>query len=56
MAELLRKAESVWRKELGRRTGRRSSLIEQTPSPNGYPEKRWGTKKVLKTFSAIVFT
>ena len=34
LAELLRIVDSVRCKELGRRTGMRSSMMEQTPCPN----------------------
>ena len=41
---LIRKVGSVRHKELGKQTGRRSSPIEQTPSPSGTREEV-GNKK-----------
>ena len=35
-----RKLDSIWHKELGRWTGRRSSPMEQTPQPKLVPGKR----------------
>ena len=46
MAAQLRKVDSKRCKELGRQTGRWSSLIEQTPKPKLVPGKRLGTKKL----------
>ena len=45
MAALLRKVDCVLCRELGRRTGRRSSPMEQTLQPKRIPGKRWGNKK-----------
>ena len=47
MAALLRKVDSIPFKELGKQTGRRSSLMEQTLQPKLVPGKRWGAKTII---------
>ena len=42
VVELISIVDSMQCKELGKRTGRRSSPMEQTPQPKLVPGKRWG--------------
>ena len=52
MGALLRKVDSIRSKELGRRTGRGSSPMEQTPQPKLVPGKKWG-KSFLRDSESI---
>ena len=55
MAALLRKVDSVRCKELGRRTGRRSSPMEQTPSPSWYQGRGGEQKRNIALLSPLAF-
>ena len=56
MVALVRIVDSVRGKKLGRRTGRRSSLMKQTPQSKLAPGKWWGTNnQIVQKLPCIVF-